>query len=108
MAVYARGIGQEYADIVQHCSLMQELLIELQFGVTACKFQSKGRDCTSMHHVNFFQFIINRIVAVYYLIDIHSKRFYQMITQAKISKIEIPHKQFSPCKKRCLPLFFLI
>ena len=108
MAVYTWSIGQEYADIVQHCGLVQELLIELQFGVTACKFQSKGRDCTGMHHVNFFQFIINRIVAVYYLFDIHSKRFYQMITQAKISKIEIPHKPFSQCKKQCSPLFFLI
>ena len=108
MAVYARGIGQEYADIVQHCGLVQELLIELQFGVTACKIQRESRDCTGMHHVNFFQFIINRIVTVYYLIDIHSKRFFQMITKAKISKIEIPYKPFSQCKKRYSPLFFLI
>lgn len=70
--IYTWCIGQENAKIMQHGSLFNELEIQLQFRVFACHFKSKFRNFPGMYIVNLFQFIIQRVIEIYYLSVIYS------------------------------------
>ena len=61
-----------YAKIMQHGCLFNELEIQLQFRVFACHFKSKFRNFPGMYIVNLFQFIIQRVIEIYYLSVIYS------------------------------------
>ena len=64
ITIYTRSIGEEYAQIMQHCSLFHKLHVNIQFGMPARHFKSKFRHFHSVNHVNIFQFIIFRVIAV--------------------------------------------
>ena len=98
MAMNTRRIGKKNTDIVQHGSLIHELLVKPQLGMTTRQFQSEISHCPGVQYVNIFQFIIQRIVAVDYHIHIHSKRSFSSKPMTKISKIETTYKPYTEWK----------
>jgi hypothetical protein len=72
IAVDARCMTPAYANIVQHGSLFHELHVERQFRVLPANAQAAVGHLSAVYQEYFPEFIILRVILVYYLLVVHS------------------------------------
>ena len=69
---YSRCISTEDTDVVKHCCLLEKLLVEFQFGMCLCYLQAAVGHLSAVYQEYFPEFIILRVILVYYLLVVHS------------------------------------
>ena len=69
---YSGRVGTEDTQVVKHRSLLKKLRVEFQFGMCLCYLQAAVGHLSAVYQEYFPEFIILRVILVYYLLVVHS------------------------------------
>lgn len=73
--VYARGVGEEDAYVMEHGGFFNKLTVGTEFGVVIHYAKCLVGYKTRMYHENVFEFILFRIILIDYFLIVHDEKF---------------------------------